>query len=102
MPQLNEETATTPKLWGLCVCHHRSARHVPYSVRSAAEFLVQVFSVHLRTNLEAAERMAQERAAGHLAVLCDVATRSGGMVEDVLNHIATVRPVRGKAAGEAV
>lgn len=37
----NRGPQDSPKLWGLCVCHHRHPRYVPYPVRSAGEFLIQ-------------------------------------------------------------
>ena len=30
------------KLWGLVVCHHSTPRYVPFPLRSACEFLMQV------------------------------------------------------------
>lgn len=30
------------KLWGLVVCHHTTPRYVPFPLRSACEFLMQV------------------------------------------------------------
>lgn len=35
------------QLWGLIACHHSSPRHVPYSIRTACEFIGQVMSVEL-------------------------------------------------------
>ncbi|CAI5962715.1 unnamed protein product [Closterium sp. NIES-65] len=35
------------KLWGLVVCHHSSPRYVPFPLRSACEFLMQVFGLQL-------------------------------------------------------
>jgi two-component system, chemotaxis family, sensor kinase Cph1 len=35
------------KLWGLIACHHSSPRHVPYSERTACEFIGQVMSLEL-------------------------------------------------------
>jgi light-regulated signal transduction histidine kinase (bacteriophytochrome) len=34
------------KLWGLIACHHCTALRLPYDVRTACEFLGQVFSLH--------------------------------------------------------
>jgi two-component system, chemotaxis family, sensor kinase Cph1 len=42
------------KLWGLIACHHRIAKHVPYEMRLACEFLARVFSYEL-ANLEERE-----------------------------------------------
>lgn len=35
------------QLWGLIACHHTTPRHVPYTVRTACEFIGQVMSVEL-------------------------------------------------------
>ena len=51
----------TERLWGLCVCHHREPRYVPYAIRSAAEFLTQVFSLQLASAVEASKRQRGER-----------------------------------------
>ena len=51
------------RLWGLCVCHsYAGARFVPYAVRSATEFLLQVFSLQLGVSIEAAARQRAVRA----------------------------------------
>jgi light-regulated signal transduction histidine kinase (bacteriophytochrome) len=39
------------QLWGLIACHHFSPRHVPYSVRTACEFIGQVMSVELANKI---------------------------------------------------
>ncbi|CAD6257558.1 unnamed protein product [Miscanthus lutarioriparius] len=45
------------KLWGLIVCQHMSPRHVPFSLRHACEFIVQVFAVHINKELELEKQM---------------------------------------------
>jgi len=61
------------RLWGLIACHHRTARHIPYVVRIACEFLGQVLSLQLSLKEEHAEyelRVAlQERLTGVLGHL---------------------------------
>jgi two-component system, chemotaxis family, sensor kinase Cph1 len=42
------------KLWGLIACNHLSPKNVPYSIRTACEFIGQVMSVEL-ANKEASE-----------------------------------------------
>ncbi|WP_424973913.1 HWE histidine kinase domain-containing protein [Dinoroseobacter sp. S124A] len=49
------------KLWGLFACHHRSAHHVGYDLRSAIELFAQLFNyelaqVELSTELEEIDR----------------------------------------------
>lgn len=41
------------KLWGLIACHHYSAIEVPYEVRTACEFLGQIFSLQLTSKQDA-------------------------------------------------
>ncbi|MCC2669856.1 MAG: cph1, partial [Armatimonadetes bacterium] len=43
------------QLWGLIACHHRTARHIPYVVRIACEFLGQTLSLQLSLKEEHAE-----------------------------------------------
>jgi two-component system, chemotaxis family, sensor kinase Cph1 len=43
-------------LWGLIACHHSSPKYVPYTTRTACEFIGQVMSVELM-NKEASEDM---------------------------------------------
>ena len=40
------------KLWGLIACHHRTAKYVPYEIRTACEFLGQVMSLELASKEE--------------------------------------------------
>lgn len=42
------------KLWGLVVCHHTSPMLVPFPLRYACEFLMQVFGVQLNKEVELA------------------------------------------------
>ena len=45
------------KLWGLVVCHHSTPRYVPFPLRSACEFLMQV-SCHTTLNHGEQNRVA--------------------------------------------
>src|SRR5471030_3208000 len=36
------------KLWGMLACHHMSARQVPYSIRMAADVMVQVLAASVQ------------------------------------------------------
>ncbi|MBD2437758.1 ATP-binding protein [Nostoc sp. FACHB-110] len=42
------------QLWGLIACHHSAPKYIPYSIRTACEFIGQVVSVEL-ANKEASE-----------------------------------------------
>jgi light-regulated signal transduction histidine kinase (bacteriophytochrome) len=57
------------ELWGLISCHHKSARTVPFEVRTACDFLGQVLSVHLEARERATEydqRMRLKEVHGKL------------------------------------
>jgi chemotaxis family two-component system sensor kinase Cph1 len=62
------------QLWGLISCHHASPKFVPFRLRSACEFLVQIFSTQLAAQLRAAElskmihlKSVQQRLLTHMA-----------------------------------
>lgn len=40
------------KLWGLILCHHHTARFVPYKIRTVCEFLGQVMSLEINRQEE--------------------------------------------------
>jgi len=48
------------KLWGLIACHHSSPQYIPYSIRTACEFIGQVMSVEL-ANKAASEDIDYKR-----------------------------------------
>lgn len=54
------------ELWGLIACHHYAAKHLPYEVRSACEFLGQAVSLQLtaKQNTEDYEYRARISAVG--------------------------------------
>lgn len=43
------------QLWGLLACHHRSAKFLPYSVRSACEVLAQLIAAELASKVDKTE-----------------------------------------------
>jgi light-regulated signal transduction histidine kinase (bacteriophytochrome) len=56
------------RLWGLLACHHMSSKHVPYSVRMAADVLAQVIgsmvqTIESRQDAELVEHAAKVRAS---------------------------------------
>jgi light-regulated signal transduction histidine kinase (bacteriophytochrome) len=71
------------RLWGLIACHQRTARHIPYVVRLACEFLGQVLSLQLSLKEDHAdyERQValQERLAGVLGHLASASDFVGGL-----------------------
>lgn len=74
-------------LWGLLVCQHRTAKFVPYHVRSAADVFAQMLSMQIQS-LEAKAEAEMEK---HLA---DVASR-------LITAMATAENPAQAAAAEA-
>nr|QCQ83077.1 phytochrome B-like protein [Ambrosia artemisiifolia] len=74
----NEDGATgrgTMGLWGLVVCHHTSARCIPFPLRYACEFLMQAFGLQLNLELQLASQMLEKRILRTQTLLCDMILR---------------------------
>ncbi|KAK9284772.1 hypothetical protein L1049_025127 [Liquidambar formosana] len=63
------------KLWGLVVCHHTSPRFVPFPLRYACEFLIQVFGVQINKEVELATQLREKHILRTQTVLCDMLLR---------------------------
>lgn len=63
------------KLWGLLVCHHTSPRFVPFPLRYACEFLVQVFGVQIHKEVELAAQSREKHILRTQSLLCDMLLR---------------------------
>lgn len=63
------------KLWGLVVCHHTSPRFVPFPLRYACEFLIQVFGVQVKKEVELAAQSREKHILQTQTVLCDMLLR---------------------------
>ncbi|KAJ8637330.1 hypothetical protein MRB53_011597 [Persea americana] len=63
------------KLWGLVVCHHTSPRFVPFPLRYACEFLLQVFGIQLNKEVELAAQIREKHIIRTQTVLCDMLLR---------------------------
>lgn len=63
------------KLWGLVVCHHTTPRAVPFPLRSACEFLMQVFGLQLNVEVELAAQMREKHILHTQTLLCDMLLR---------------------------
>ncbi|KAJ3705966.1 hypothetical protein LUZ61_009671 [Rhynchospora tenuis] len=77
----DEETVgseTVPRgrmLWGLVVCHHTTPRFIPFPLRYACEFLLQVFSVQLNKEVELAAQAKERHILRTQTLLCDMLLR---------------------------
>ncbi|KAM7492420.1 hypothetical protein LguiA_035341 [Lonicera macranthoides] len=63
------------KLWGLVVCHHTSPRFVPFPLRYACEFLIQVFGVQISKEVELSAQQREKHILRTQTVLCDMLLR---------------------------
>uniref|UniRef100_A0A453LT43 Phytochrome C n=1 Tax=Aegilops tauschii subsp. strangulata TaxID=200361 RepID=A0A453LT43_AEGTS len=63
------------KLWGLVVCHHTSPRFVPFPLRYACEFLLQVFGIQLNKEVELASQAKERHILRTQTLLCDMLLR---------------------------
>lgn len=61
------------RLWGLVVCHNESPRFVPFPLRYAREFLMQVFAIHVSKELE--NLIREKNIAKTQTLLCDMLIR---------------------------
>ncbi|GJT15779.1 phytochrome C [Tanacetum coccineum] len=63
------------RLWGLVVCHHSSPRFLPFPLRYACEFLIQVFSVQISKEVELTSQLREKHILKTQSVLCDMLLR---------------------------
>uniref|UniRef100_A0A7N0TU09 Phytochrome n=1 Tax=Kalanchoe fedtschenkoi TaxID=63787 RepID=A0A7N0TU09_KALFE len=63
------------KLWGLVVCHHTTARCIPFPLRYACEFLMQAFGLQLNMELQLASQLSEKRVLRTQTLLCDMILR---------------------------
>ncbi|KAF8046658.1 hypothetical protein N665_3544s0001, partial [Sinapis alba] len=63
------------RLWGLVVCHHTSARCIPFPLRYACEFLMQAFGLQLNMELQLALQVSEKRVLRMQTLLCDMLLR---------------------------
>nr|CAD1816824.1 unnamed protein product [Ananas comosus var. bracteatus] len=63
------------KLWGLVVCHNESPRFVPFPLRYACEFLMQVFAIHVNKEMELESQIREKSILRTQTLLCDMLLR---------------------------
>lgn len=71
----SDNLQTGRKLWGLVVCHRSSPRFVPFPLRYACEFLLQVFSIQLSKEVELAAQAKERHILRTQTLLCDMLLR---------------------------
>lgn len=73
--EIESDQQKARKLWGLVVCHHTSPRFVPFPLRYACEFLIQVFGVQVNKEVELAAQLREKHILRTQTVLCDMLLR---------------------------
>nr|AHZ63962.1 phytochrome [Podocarpus rubens] len=81
------------RLWGLVVCHHTSPRFVPFPLRYACEFFMQVFGIQLNKEVELAVQVSEKHILRTQTLLCDMLLRDAptGIVSQKPNIMDLVR-----------
>ncbi|KAH9319897.1 hypothetical protein KI387_021666 [Taxus chinensis] len=81
------------RLWGLVVCHHTSPRFVPFPLRYACEFLMQVFGVQLNKEVELGVQLREKHILRTQTMLCDMLLRDAplGIIRQKPNIMDLVR-----------
>lgn len=93
----DDETDRNPqkgrKLWGLVVCHHTSPRFVPFPLRYACQFLVQIFSVLVNKEVELSAQLREKQILRTQTLLCDMLLRDAplGIVSESPNVMDLVK-----------
>ncbi|OIT26856.1 PREDICTED: phytochrome C [Nicotiana attenuata] len=91
--ELDSDQQMGRKLWGLVVCHHTCPRFLPFPLRYACEFLVQVFSVQINKEVEVAAQLREKHILRTQTVLCDMLLRDAplGIINQSPNVMDLVR-----------
>ncbi|KAF9621122.1 hypothetical protein IFM89_016616 [Coptis chinensis] len=64
------------RLWGLVVCHNTTPRFVPFPLRYACEFLIQVFAIHVSKEFELENQILEKNILRTQTLLCDMLMRN--------------------------
>ncbi|KAL8097369.1 phytochrome B-like [Apium graveolens] len=79
-------TEDEERLWGLVVCHHKSARYIKFPLRQACEYIMQVFGLQLNMEMLLSTRLREKHILRTQTLLC------GMLVRDSPTAIVTKRP----------
>nr|ALB26782.1 phytochrome A [Akebia trifoliata] len=81
------------RLWGLVVCHNTTPRFVPFPLRYACEFLIQVFAIHINKELELENQVLEKNVLRTQTLLCDMLMRNAplGIVSQSPNIMDLVK-----------
>ncbi|KAF6153745.1 hypothetical protein GIB67_000978 [Kingdonia uniflora] len=73
--EMDNDQRKGKKLWGLVVCHHTTPRFIPFPLRYACEFLIQVFGIQINKEVELAAQSKEKHILRTQTVLCDMLLR---------------------------
>ena len=89
------------RLWGMLICHHRTPRFIPYTMRSACELLGTAMSSQFVVRENTTRRTAREQRRSLIGPLLQTLTAPGRAIE-VLQAAQPRLPELLKADGTAV
>ncbi|KAF3787387.1 Phytochrome type [Nymphaea thermarum] len=92
-PNQRSQQQKRKRLWGLVVCHNTSPRFVPFPLRYACEFLMQVFAIHVNKEVELENQMREKNILRTQTLLCDMLLRDAplGIVSQTPNVMDLVK-----------
>nr|UWT50575.1 phytochrome A [Magnolia sieboldii] len=73
--QQEQQQSKRKRLWGLVVCHNTTPRFVPFPLRYACEFLMQVFAIHVNKEFELENQIQEKNILRTQTLLCDMLLR---------------------------
>ncbi|KAF6142746.1 hypothetical protein GIB67_018457 [Kingdonia uniflora] len=81
------------RLWGLVVCHNTTPRFVPFPLRYACEFLIQVFAIHVNKEFELQNQILEKNILRTQTLLCDMLMRNApiGIISESPNVMDLVK-----------
>lgn len=79
------------RLWGLIACHHRTPRHVPYSVRMACDVIAHMLAATIQSLTSAGEAIAAERAAATRLRIMETVLQAEDMLTALQAHEQDLR-----------
>lgn len=78
------------QLWGLIACHHTSTRYLSYQVRTACEFLGQVFSLELKAKEENEDLDYKMKLKSIQSNFVEVISRQESLLDGLLHSEANL------------
>ncbi|PKA52681.1 Phytochrome A1 [Apostasia shenzhenica] len=71
----DDSEQTRKRLWGLVVCHNETPRFVPFPLRYACGFLMDVFAIHVNKEFELENQIREKNILRTQTMLCDILLR---------------------------